>query len=71
MSKEFRKTYKRIGVIDKEIDVMKYRQNMANKKASNVKVHFELFTFVYRLNIRRNFEVQYVRFQRFQKIKKR
>ena len=34
ISKEFRKSYKRVGTIDKEIDLMKYRQNMANKKAS-------------------------------------
>ncbi|XP_065065870.1 uncharacterized protein LOC135691820 [Rhopilema esculentum] len=32
ISKEFRKTYKRLGAIDKDIDLIKYRQTMAVKK---------------------------------------
>eukprot|EP00794_Sanderia_malayensis_P008956 gene8956-9910_t len=32
VSKEFRKTYKRIGVVDREVDLIKFRQRMANKK---------------------------------------
>ena len=31
-SKEFRKVYKRLGAIDKEVDLIKYRQKMALKK---------------------------------------
>ena len=34
ISKEFRKTYKRLGAIDKDIDLIKYRQTMAVKKVS-------------------------------------
>ena len=31
-SKEFRKAYKRIGAMEKEIDMVNYRQHMAAKK---------------------------------------
>ena len=32
ISREFRKTYKKIGTLDKEVDLIKYRQSMASKK---------------------------------------
>ena len=41
-SKEFRKAYKRIGTIDKEIDLIKYRQKMAVKKVHMLIQNFHL-----------------------------
>ena len=34
ISREFRKTYKKIGTLDKEVDLIKYRQTMASKKVA-------------------------------------
>lgn len=36
-SKEFRKTYKRMATIEKDVDLMKYRQTMAAKKVNLLK----------------------------------
>ena len=54
ISKEFRKTYKRIGSIDKEIDLIKYRQTMAVKKVSNNFIYLLKFLYHLFVTLRKN-----------------